>query len=132
MSKWMGSIEVSCQEGAWHAHVVRGGLMCLVLWMLTRQLITSSDLCTRYKKIFTHEHSLYTQATLQRHYKSGDPDDPSFKGHPECGFCKISFYGDDELYSHCREQHEQCFLCQRAGIRNQYYVNYDSLVRIPS
>ncbi|TPX39597.1 hypothetical protein SeMB42_g06312 [Synchytrium endobioticum] len=111
--------DVSCPNG-WgqlKAHVKRdhGMLMC--------------DLCTRHKKIFTHEHALYTQAALQRHYKSGGPDDPSFKGHPECGFCKISFYGDDELYSHCREKHEQCFLCQRAGVRNQYYVNYESLYR---
>ncbi|TPX32794.1 hypothetical protein SmJEL517_g04159 [Synchytrium microbalum] len=111
------SCDVACPNG-WaqlKAHVKKdhGMLMC--------------DLCTRHKKIFTHEHSLYTQSTLNRHYSTGDPDDPSFKGHPTCGFCNMSFYGDDELYTHCREKHEQCFLCQRAGHRNQYYVNWDSL-----
>ncbi|KAJ3087772.1 hypothetical protein HK102_010323 [Quaeritorhiza haematococci] len=89
--------------------------------------LTMCDLCTRHKKVFTHEHTLYTNQTLTRHYKQGDPDDPSFKGHPECGFCRMAFYGDDELFEHCREKHEQCFLCQRAGIRNQYYMNYASL-----
>ncbi|KAJ3236861.1 hypothetical protein HDU78_004408 [Chytriomyces hyalinus] len=85
------------------------------------------DLCTRHKRLFTHEHTMYTQAELDRHFKTGDPNDSSFKGHPKCGFCKIHFYGDDELYEHCRKQHEQCFLCTSAGIRHQYYENYDAL-----
>ncbi|KAI8998316.1 hypothetical protein BC832DRAFT_565461 [Gaertneriomyces semiglobifer] len=85
------------------------------------------DLCTRHKKLFTHEHTLYTPASLERHKKSGDPDDPSFKGHPQCGFCRTYFYGHDELYEHCREKHEQCFLCQQNGIRNQYFNNYAEL-----
>ncbi|KAJ3170767.1 hypothetical protein HDU88_008670 [Geranomyces variabilis] len=82
------------------------------------------ELCTRHKKLFTHEHALYTRALLDRHNKVGDPDDPSFKGHPSCGFCRNNFYGQDELFEHCREKHEQCFLCQRNGVRNQYYKNY--------
>ncbi|KAG5440780.1 hypothetical protein PCK2_000216 [Pneumocystis canis] len=54
-----------------------------------------------------------------------------FKGHPECGFCKRSFYDDDDLYKHCRECHERCHVCdQIAGkIKHQYYLNYDSLER---
>ncbi|KND02372.1 uncharacterized protein SPPG_02842 [Spizellomyces punctatus DAOM BR117] len=106
--------DVAC-AGGWrelkdHVRKAHGMLMC--------------ELCTRHKKLFTHEHTLYTRATLDRHNKLGDPDDPSFKGHPQCGFCKIHFYSQDELYEHCREKHEQCFLCQRNGIRNQYYQNY--------
>ncbi|KAI9199743.1 uncharacterized protein BJ171DRAFT_201996 [Polychytrium aggregatum] len=85
------------------------------------------DLCTRHKKVFTHEHTLFTNATLNRHYSEGDPEDRSFRGHPECGFCSLSFYGQDELFEHCKKDHEQCFLCVRAGIRNQYYANYESL-----
>ncbi|KAJ3313006.1 protein disulfide isomerase (PDI) protein [Boothiomyces sp. JEL0838] len=38
------------------------------------------------------------------------------------------FYGLDELYDHCREAHEQCFLCQRSGIQHLYFQNYTSLV----
>ncbi|KAI8368226.1 uncharacterized protein BYT42DRAFT_503824 [Radiomyces spectabilis] len=90
------------------------------------------DLCIRYKKIFAHEHTLYTAAQLHKHYKSGDlsfnkDDETGFTGHPECQFCKMSFYGDDELYEHCRDKHEQCHICVRHGIRHEYYMNYDEL-----
>ncbi|KAJ3144497.1 hypothetical protein HK101_002662, partial [Irineochytrium annulatum] len=84
------------------------------------------DLCIRHQKLFTHEHTLYTDSDLDRHFRTGDPDS-SFKGHPSCGFCMNHFYGDDELYDHCKKAHEQCFLCTRAGVRHQYYINYPAL-----
>lgn len=93
-----------------------------------------SDLCTRNKKVFTHEHQLFTTTELRKHEKTGDDDPGSaeqsgFKGHPECGFCARRFYGDDELYVHCREKHERCHICDRrnGGRQPQYYVNYDAL-----
>ncbi|KZF26844.1 hypothetical protein L228DRAFT_258209 [Xylona heveae TC161] len=91
------------------------------------------DLCTRNKKVFTHEHELFTANELRKHERHGDnvpgaADQSGFKGHPECGFCKMRFYGDDELYTHCRDRHERCHLCDRRdGLRFQYYVNYDAL-----
>lgn len=92
------------------------------------------DLCTRNKKVFTHEHELFTQPELKKHEKHGD-DNPGavnqsgFKGHPECGFCRQRFYGDDELFAHCRERHERCHLCDRrtGGNNPQYFLNYDAL-----
>lgn len=91
------------------------------------------DLCTRNKKVFTHEHELFTDKELERHMKKGDDnpgaiDQSGFRGHPLCGFCGERFYGDDELYVHCRSKHERCFICdRRSGAQPQYYVNYDSL-----
>ncbi|KAG0236246.1 hypothetical protein BGW42_003891 [Actinomortierella wolfii] len=93
------------------------------------------DLCVRYKKVFAHEHNLMTSSQLIKHFKTGDAglanqnsDEPSgFKGHPECGFCRESFYGDDELFDHCKKNHEQCFLCLRRNIRHQYYDKYPDL-----
>ena len=92
------------------------------------------DLCTRNKKVFTHEHELFTQQELRKHEKFGDDnpgavDQSGFKGHPECGFCRQRFYGDDELYVHCREKHEKCHICDRRDPvrQQQYYVDYDSL-----
>ncbi|KAI8603045.1 hypothetical protein EDD21DRAFT_370149 [Dissophora ornata] len=95
------------------------------------------DLCVRHKKVFAHEHNLMTASQLMRHFKNGDSGqsnqnsaEPSgFKGHPECGFCKESFYGDDELFEHCKKNHEQCFLCLRRNIRHQYYDKYADLER---
>lgn len=105
-----------------HRHVKQkhGKLMC--------------DLCTRNKKVFTHEHELFTFGELRRHEKFGDDhpgaiDQSGFKGHPECGFCRERFYGDDELYQHCREKHERCHICDRRspGSQVQYYLNYQML-----
>ena len=92
------------------------------------------DLCTRNKKVFTHEHELFTSGELRKHEKFGDDnpgaiDQSGFKGHPECGFCSRRFYGDDELYTHCRERHEKCHICERRnnGRHPQYYLNYQML-----
>ncbi|GAB7353308.1 hypothetical protein MBLNU459_g3806t1 [Dothideomycetes sp. NU459] len=92
------------------------------------------DLCTRNKKVFTHEHELFTQAELRKHEKYGDDnpgavDQSGFKGHPECGFCRERFYGDDELYAHCRDKHERCHICDRrnGGRQPQYYLDYNAL-----
>lgn len=106
----------------------------LFLGHLNLQLTCDSGLCTRNKKVFTHEHELFTFAELKKHEKFGDDnpgaiDQSGFKGHPECGFCRERFYGDDELYSHCRDKHERCHICDRldGSRKQQYYVNYDSL-----
>lgn len=95
---------------------------------------TMCDLCIRNKKLFTHEHTLFTQPELRKHEKFGDNtpgaiDQSGFEGHPECGFCRQRFYGEDELYAHCRDRHERCHLCdRRTGGRNpQYYVDYNAL-----
>lgn len=92
------------------------------------------DLCTRNKKVFTHEHELFTFNELRKHEKYGDDhpgaiDQSGFRGHPECGFCRQRFYGDDELYQHCREKHERCHICDRRnpGSQVQYYLNYQML-----
>ena len=95
------------------------------------------DLCTKNKKIFTQEHTLFTQHDLNRHTKDGDAaagsnagegENTGFTGHPACEFCRITFYDSDQLFAHCRDRHEQCFLCIRNGTgRYQYYVDYPHL-----
>ena len=92
------------------------------------------DLCTRNKKVFTHEHELFTQQELRKHEKFGDDnpgavDQSGFVGHPECGFCRQRFYGDDELYAHCRDKHEKCHICDRRnqGRQQQYFLDYNTL-----
>lgn len=92
------------------------------------------DLCTRNKKVFTHEHALFSQQELRKHEKFGDDtpgavDQSGFKGHPDCGFCRQRFYGDDELFAHCRDKHEKCHVCERReqGRQLHYYLDYNAL-----
>ncbi|EGO55765.1 hypothetical protein NEUTE1DRAFT_67730 [Neurospora tetrasperma FGSC 2508] len=91
------------------------------------------DLCTRNKKVFTHEHEMFTDKELRDHMSRGDDkpgavDQTGFKGHPLCGFCGERFYDNDKLYEHCRSKHERCFICDRRDSRQpHYYRNYDAL-----
>ncbi|KAL5606449.1 hypothetical protein BROUX41_002865 [Berkeleyomyces rouxiae] len=91
------------------------------------------DLCTRNKKVFTHEHVLYEHRELETHMRKGDDkpgaaDQSGFKGHPICGFCNERFYDDDKLFEHCRNKHERCFICDRQNSRQpHYFENYESL-----
>ncbi|KAI1841149.1 hypothetical protein JX266_012684 [Neoarthrinium moseri] len=91
------------------------------------------DLCTRNKKVFTHEHELFADKELERHMRHGDDrpgaiDQTGFKGHPLCAFCGQRFYDSDKLYEHCRNKHERCFLCDREDPRQpHYYVDYNAL-----
>jgi len=91
------------------------------------------DLCTRNKKVFTHEHDLFADKDLTEHMRHGDDkpgavDQTGFRGHPLCGFCGARFYDSDKLYEHCRNKHERCFLCDRRDSRQpHYYLDYNAL-----
>jgi hypothetical protein len=87
------------------------------------QSCINSDLCIRTKKIFAHEHTTYDPNLLPHHLPSIrihdallKPKAADFEVHPMCEFCRECFPGDDELFSHIREKHEECFVCKRKGI----------------
>lgn len=107
---------------------------------------TLCDLCCSNKKIFTHEHELFAMGGQnQNGGASGSSTSASTSGggrrkgteldhhlekeHSMCGFCKRWFFDSDGLYKHCRDHHEECFICMKLGIRHQYHLNYDRLVR---
>ncbi|KAG9024473.1 Peptidyl-prolyl cis-trans isomerase B [Tulasnella sp. JGI-2019a] len=97
------------------------------------------DLCISHKKIFPHEHAIYTPDQYPIHMPSFRRS-PGYKGkekevkvdmameiHPMCSFCQQCFYGDDELHSHLRGRHEECFVCKNQGITYQYFQNWIKL-----
>ena len=105
-----------------------------------RSSCDGSDLCTRNLKIFAHEHSLYTPTQLSAHTTQGDQGPTKgknlaslttaggFTGHPPCQFCQVTYYDSDQLYEHCRDRHEQCFICSRTeGGRHNYFRDYSML-----
>ncbi|GAA6063910.1 hypothetical protein JCM10212_003016 [Sporobolomyces blumeae] len=99
---------------------------------------TLCDLCCSNKKIFAHEHDLFALPHSAPSNRGGgggggggrresELDQHLEKQHAMCGFCKRWFYDSDGLYKHCRDAHEECFVCVRMGIRHQYHLNYDRL-----
>ena len=74
------------------------------------------------KKIFAHEHKTYPPSVLPYHLPSIRPSGPpkpkgvEVEVHPMCEFCRECTLGDDELYAHMREKHEECFVCKQDGI----------------
>ncbi|KAI0293559.1 hypothetical protein BC826DRAFT_1104999 [Russula brevipes] len=93
------------------------------------------DVCISHKKVFSHEHALYTSPqyfthlpSAQRRQQKGVPKDQVEGGvHPLCDFCRECFFGDDELYAHMRDSHEECFICKRNEIRDKYFQDYNAL-----
>ena len=114
-----------------HVRGVHGKLLwsvfrCFYLCLWSKWFF--SDLCIRSKKVFAHEHTLYTPQQLSVHLPSfpqrgkvtGKEKEVLEGGiHPLCEFCKECFFGGDELFSHMRERHEECFICKRQEIRDQ-------------
>ncbi len=78
------------------------------------------DLCVQHLKIFTHERRLYTRSELVAHWRKGDPDDTSHRGHPLCEFCNTRFMDKDELYRHLRRDHYFCHFCDADGLQYFY------------
>ncbi|KAG8944946.1 hypothetical protein FRC04_001298 [Tulasnella sp. 424] len=108
----------------WHVKDTHKRLMC--------------DLCIRNKKIFAHEHATYTPDQLHVHLPSmrrtvgagprhGKQKEKETGSHPICEFCRDCFYGDDELYSHMRERHEECFICKKQGVMHQHFRDWQDL-----
>ncbi|WFD29139.1 RING-type E3 ubiquitin transferase [Malassezia sp. CBS 17886] len=78
------------------------------------------DLCVSHKKIFSHEHAVYTASSLQAHLSAE---------HRYCEYCRRHFYSDDELWVHMRDRHEQCHICKSRGAeeRWRYFRDYAML-----
>ncbi|KAJ2610011.1 hypothetical protein H4S08_003801 [Coemansia sp. RSA 1365] len=107
-------------------HVANDGWKGLKGHARSSHALQFCDLCLNNKMSFAHEHRLFTKSQLRSHYLRGDTT--GFTGHPECEFCRLSFYDNDQLLDHCRKKHEQCFICVRNGTGRQvYYANYQSM-----
>lgn len=68
--------------------------------------------CLHHHKVFLKEKVLYTPELLEKHKREGDKL-LNIKPHPVCDYCKTTFFSEEELYIHCKEKHETCFICDR-------------------
>lgn len=72
----------------------------------------NSQTCLNHHKVFLNEKVLYTPELLEKHKREGDKL-LNIKPHPVCAYCKTMFFSEEELYIHCKEKHETCFICDR-------------------
>jgi hypothetical protein len=86
------------------------------------------EVCLKYRKVFVHEQKLYSKAELPKHKREGDSE-LKLRPHSWCEYCKMYLFGEDELFYHCQDKHETCFMCEAQGIKWQYFRNYEHLER---
>lgn len=92
------------------------------------------EICLDHKKVFSFEYQLFTKTSLRQHIDPSRKDSTKSNytkdnatcttdgiGHPLCDFCRIRFYSEDELYHHCEQHHETCFICKRRQPLNPSY-----------
>ncbi len=84
------------------------------------------DICIKNLKIFPKEFRVYSRSELVAHRKSGDADDKSYKGHPQCNFCSERYFDSEELHIHLRKSHFWCHFCEKDG-QQFYYGDYNGL-----
>ncbi|VDM12915.1 unnamed protein product [Wuchereria bancrofti] len=86
------------------------------------------DICVENLNLFTHERKFYSQVDLKRHLELGDSDDKSFKGHPQCLFCKKRFLDGEFRYKHLRKEHFFCQICDAEGRSNYFFPQHKDLL----
>ncbi|CAI2344312.1 unnamed protein product [Caenorhabditis sp. 36 PRJEB53466] len=104
--------------------------MSLRQHMANRHELSYCHICTDNLNLFSRERKTYTREQLQRHMKSGDFDDRSFKGHPQCLFCDEKFLDEENRYRHLRKEHFFCQFCESDGtMTNVFFGKHDELKR---
>jgi hypothetical protein len=98
--------------------ILRKNIMYSTIFVLYNKFLN----CCCLEQVLSCEQKLYTRSQLSKHIKGGDSEVDGkknerrgFLGHPMCEFCKIPFYGNNELYTHVTREHYSCHICQRCS-----------------
>uniref|UniRef100_A0A7S2WW84 C2H2-type domain-containing protein n=1 Tax=Rhizochromulina marina TaxID=1034831 RepID=A0A7S2WW84_9STRA len=85
-------------------------------------------LCVAGKPVFPSELQRFPVQgpEYERHMTVGDPK-AGFNGHPRCSWCKERFYGNEQLTKHFTENHFACHICDKLGVPNKWFKDYQSL-----
>ena len=85
-------------------------------------------LCTDHPRDFVARLPRFTPTQLKDHFNKGDGADSGFHGHPLCEFCRPKrFYDLTELHKHLTKDHYKCHVCERKGLHNQFFRDYQAL-----
>ena len=89
---------------------------------------TLCELCIDNKRDFISRLCRYTPRGIKEHEINGDPDGTGFHGHPLCEFCKPQrFYDVVKLHEHLNKEHYKCHVCDKQGMPNQFFKDYNAL-----
>ena len=84
-------------------------------------------LCIDHKRDFVARLPRMAPHQLKKHLTKGDPG-TGFEGHPICEFCRPKrFYDLTHLHLHLQKEHYKCHVCEKQGLQNQYFRNYQNL-----
>jgi len=90
--------------------------------------LTLCQLCVEFKRDFVAVLPRFTPSQLKTHLTKGDGSESGFKGHPLCEFCRPKrFYDLTQLHMHLQKEHYRCHVCDKQGLVDQYFRNYDAL-----
>jgi hypothetical protein len=94
----------------------------------TQHRHTMCTLCIDHKRDFVSRLPRMSPHQMQIHLRKGDGTTSGFKGHPVCEFCKPKrFYSLNELHEHLQKEHYKCHVCDKQGVLNQFFRNYQSM-----
>lgn len=86
------------------------------------------QLCVDHKRDFVSRLPRFNPRQLQNHLRRGDGPESGFLGHPVCEFCKPKrFYDLAYLHQHLHKEHYKCHVCEKQGLNDQFFKNYQSL-----
>uniref|UniRef100_A0A0N4UK59 RING-type domain-containing protein n=1 Tax=Dracunculus medinensis TaxID=318479 RepID=A0A0N4UK59_DRAME len=86
------------------------------------------NLCTEHLDLLSRERRIYSRLDMDRHIRSGDPDNSSLRGHPKCLFCDKRFFDEEYRYKHLRKEHFFCQICDNTGCNNFFFESHRNLI----
>jgi len=90
--------------------------------------LTCCQLCIDHKRDFVALLPRLAPHQLKKHLTKGDGPGSGFEGHPVCEFCRPKrFYDLTHLHIHLQKEHYKCHVCEKRGLQNQFFRNYQSL-----
>jgi len=106
-----------------------GGMKALKEHLRTAHGLTLCQLCVDAKRDFVSNLARFTPSQLKDHQTRGDGSGTGFKGHPLCNFCRPKrFYDLTKLHEHLNLNHYKCYICEKQGLDNQFFKDYQQLM----
>jgi len=94
----------------------------------TKHRLALCQLCVEFKRNFVALLPRLYPTQLKTHLTKGDGPDSGFNGHPLCEFCRPKrFYDLTQLHMHLQKEHYKCHVCDKQGLANQYFRDYNGL-----